>query len=140
MAEMLVIWLDWRPFEEQDFSARKAQIREEVMKHIIALFAGALTIGCYAQALAQELPKEGKYSITYTSVNPSPTKAVSIGDRDISVSSSIMTALNDGGSGLLHNMAGRCNCQKPIRSQRPSKFAGSAIMPIGAGIKFSKNS
>ena len=79
------------------------------MKHIIALFAGALTIGCYAQALAQELPKEGKYSITYTSVNPSPTKAVSIGDRDISVSSSIMTALNDGGSGLLHNMAGRCN-------------------------------
>lgn len=63
------------------------------MKHIIALFAGALAIGCYAQALAQELPKEGKYSITYTSVNPSPTKAVSIGDRDISVSSSIMTAL-----------------------------------------------
>jgi len=25
MAEMLVIWLDWRPFEEQDFSAKKAQ-------------------------------------------------------------------------------------------------------------------
>jgi hypothetical protein len=37
------------------------------------------------------------------------SKAVSVGDRDVTVSSSIMTAVNDAGSGLLHNMPGRCN-------------------------------
>jgi hypothetical protein len=42
-------------------------------------------------------------------VIPSPSKSVSVGDRDIVVASAIMTATNDGGSGLLHNMAGRCN-------------------------------
>ena len=56
-----------------------------------------------------ELPSEGKFSITYTAVNPTPSKAVSVGDRDVTVSSSIMTAVNDAGSGLLHNMPGRCN-------------------------------
>lgn len=60
-------------------------------------------------ASAQELPSEGKFSITYTAVNPSPIKPVTIGkDREIAVGAPIMTAVNDGGSGLLHNMAGRC--------------------------------
>jgi hypothetical protein len=68
-----------------------------------AVIAIGLALGCCGSAFTQELPKEAKYSITYTTVNPAPC------DRDISVSSSIMTAVNDAGSGLLHNMAGRCN-------------------------------
>ena len=60
-------------------------------------------------AFAQELPSEGKFSITWTLVDPTPSKSVSVGARDIVVSSAIMTAVNDSGSGLLHNMAGRCN-------------------------------
>ena len=64
--------------------------------------AAAITLGCLTPAFAQELPSEGKFSITYTAVNPTPSKAVSVGDRDVTVSSSIMTAVNDAGSGPLH--------------------------------------
>jgi hypothetical protein len=75
----------------------------------LAVCASVLSLGCFTSAFAQELPSEAKFSITYTAVNPNPSKIVSVGDRDVAVSSSIMTAVNDGGSGLLHNMAGRCN-------------------------------
>ena len=73
------------------------------------LLGGFASIACATSGLAQELPSEANFSITYTSVNPAPSKPVSFIDRDVSVSSTIMTALNDGGSGLLHNMGGRCN-------------------------------
>jgi hypothetical protein len=76
---------------------------------ILAICAGVLPYGYFTPAFPQELPNEAKFSITYTAVNPSPSKIVSVGDRDVIVSSSIMTAVNDNGSGLLHNMAGRCN-------------------------------
>jgi hypothetical protein len=63
----------------------------------------------FPDCLAQELQNEGKFSITYTAVNPNPVKPVIVGkDREVAVSTSIMTAVNDDGSGLLHNMAGRC--------------------------------
>src|SRR5262245_53472733 len=67
--------------------------------------AVVLSLGCVTPVVAQELPSEGKFSITYTAVNPAPSKAVSVGDRDVTVSSSIMTGINDAGSGLLY----RCN-------------------------------
>jgi hypothetical protein len=70
---------------------------------------GILSLACFAPAFAEELPSEAKFSITYTAVNPAPSKAVSVGDRDVVVSSTIMTAVNDGGTALLNNMAGRCN-------------------------------
>jgi hypothetical protein len=81
------------------------------MKRSVTLVvcAGVLPLGCFIPAFAQELPSEAKFSITYTAVNPTPSKVVSVGDRDVVVSSAIMTAVNDSGSGLLHNMAGRCN-------------------------------
>ncbi|MBS0639529.1 MAG: hypothetical protein JSS43_06630 [Proteobacteria bacterium] len=60
-------------------------------------------------ALAEDLPREGRFSITYTGVNTSPAKPVPYGkDREAVVGVSLMTAVNDAGSGLLHNMAGRC--------------------------------
>jgi hypothetical protein len=84
--------------------------REENMTRCFTLPAAVvLSLGCMTPVFAQELPIEGKFSITYTAVNPAPSKAVSVGDRDVTVSSSIMTGVNDAGSGLLHNMAGRCN-------------------------------
>ena len=42
-----------------------------------------LSLNCVPPVLAQELPSEGKFSITYTAVNPAPSKAVSIGDREV---------------------------------------------------------
>jgi hypothetical protein len=80
------------------------------MKSTAAVFTGNLILlASLTPLLGQELPTEAKFSITYTSVNPAPAKVVSMLDRDVSVSSNIMTAINDVGSGLLHNMAGRCN-------------------------------
>jgi hypothetical protein len=60
-------------------------------------------------ASAQQMPTEGKFSITYTLTNAAPVKPISIGkDTEMTVSSSMMSAVNDAGSGLLHNMTGRC--------------------------------
>ncbi|GJE36785.1 hypothetical protein [Methylobacterium persicinum] len=60
-------------------------------------------------ARAGDLPAQGEYHIYYTGLNPSPTKPVQIGpQRSVTVSTSVMTAVNAAGSGLLHNMAGRC--------------------------------
>ena len=72
----------------------------------------AITLGLALIAnpvVAQDIPSEGKFSVTYTGVNPNPTKPVAFGkDREVTVSPTIMTAVNDAGTGLLHNMAGRC--------------------------------
>jgi hypothetical protein len=80
---------------------------------LLATCTGLLSLAS-APVLAEDMPSEAKFSITYTAVNPAPSKAVSVGDRDIVVGSAIMTAVNDGGSGLLHNMAGRCNFMTEI--------------------------
>lgn len=79
------------------------------MLHRTAIIAASLLIAPATGCLAQELPREGKFSITYTGVNPSPSKPVPFGkDREAIAGVSIMTAVNDAGSGLLHNMAGKC--------------------------------
>ena len=78
-------------------------------KHRAAFAALSLFLLPAAATFAQEMPREGKFSITYTGVNPSPAKPVTFGkDHDAIVGVSLMTAVNDAGSGLLHNMAGRC--------------------------------
>ena len=41
--------------------------------------AAAITLGCLTPAFAQELPSEGKFSITYTAVNPTPSKRGGLG-------------------------------------------------------------
>ena len=58
---------------------------------------------------AQDLPAEGRFSVTYVLVNPTPFKPLPVGkDCEVTMSASLATAVNDAGSGLLHNMAGRC--------------------------------
>jgi hypothetical protein len=85
-----------------------------IAARVPAVCVGLLSLGSLSIAQAEELPSEAKFSITYTAVNPTPQKSVSLGDRDIVVASSIMTGVNDAGSGLLHNMAGRCNAMTEI--------------------------
>jgi hypothetical protein len=78
-------------------------------KHRATMIAAILFALPAAACLAQDLPLEGKFSITYTGVNPNPVKPVPFGKgREAIVGVSIMTAVNDAGSGLLHNMSGRC--------------------------------
>ncbi len=80
-----------------------------MMKQAIALATSGLLLLPSVATVAQELPREGRFSITYTGVNPTPAKPVPLGkDREAIVGVSIMTAVNDAGNGLLHNMAGRC--------------------------------
>jgi hypothetical protein len=74
------------------------------------VYVGGVLLVCSVAILhAQELPKEGKFSVTFTSVNPDPAKPVSLGDREVAIGSPIITAVNDAESGFLHAMAGRCN-------------------------------
>ncbi|MGV7033400.1 hypothetical protein [Methylobacterium symbioticum] len=85
---------------------------------IFTIVATGLLISAPATALAGELPPQGEYRITYTGVNPAPMKPVMIGpQRTVSTSLSIMTAVNAGGSGLLHDMTGRCNGMATIDNQ-----------------------
>ena len=77
-------------------------------------------------ARAQDLPAEGKFAVTYTVVNSNPMKAIPIGkDREVLIGVSLASAVNDGGSGLLHNMAGRCAGTSIIdRSTKTMEFSG----------------
>lgn len=57
----------------------------------------------------QELPQEGQFKITCTSIITSPAKPIPISTtKDITMNNLIMTASNDAGSGLLHGVAGHC--------------------------------
>ena len=58
---------------------------------------------------AQDMPRQGEFRITYTSTNPAAAKPVTIGDnRTAAAGITMMTAVNETGGKLLHNMAGRC--------------------------------
>jgi len=70
--------------------------------------AGFLLAG--AAARGEDLPKEGRYTVQYTATNPAPVKPIVIGNnREMVVSSSVMFAINESGSGFLHDMTGRCS-------------------------------
>jgi hypothetical protein len=71
---------------------------------------GIMSLVCFvASPSAQEVLKQGKFSVTFTSVNPDPAKPVELGNREIAIGSPIITAVNDTETGFLHAMAGRCN-------------------------------
>jgi hypothetical protein len=81
-----------------------------LLRITVPLWAAFLAAGLSdSSARAQDLPSEGNFSITYTAVIPSPNKGIAVGkEREAVANASTMTAVNDAGSGLLHNMAGRC--------------------------------
>ena len=76
----------------------------------VPMWAALLVAGLSDSSVhAQDLPSEGKFSITYTAIVPNPNKGIAVGkEREAVVNAVTMTAVNDAGSGLLHNMAGRC--------------------------------
>lgn len=78
--------------------------------YLVLFSANAVLLAfSFSAANAQSIPAEGKFTITYTSLNAAPVKPIAIGkDQEATVSSSMMTATNDSGGGLLHNLTGRC--------------------------------
>jgi hypothetical protein len=74
------------------------------------IFLGLLSLAYWtANGYAQDIPREGKFSATFTTVNPNPPKPVSLGSREIGVGNIIITIVNDTEAGFLHAMGGRCN-------------------------------
>jgi hypothetical protein len=70
----------------------------------------AIVLLSAASAWAEEIPKEARYSVQYAGTNTAPMKPIAIGNnREMLVSSSVMFAINESGSGFLHDMAGRCS-------------------------------
>jgi hypothetical protein len=78
----------------------------------MALFVVALglaTSRISSAALAQGLPSEGEFAITFGLVNLVPLSPHRIeGDRRVLINPSIAVATNDAGQGLLHGAVGRC--------------------------------
>lgn len=64
---------------------------------------------CATAALAEDMPRQGEFRITYTSTTPVAPKPVMIGNnRTASATINMMTAVNESNGKLLHNIAGRC--------------------------------
>jgi hypothetical protein len=60
-------------------------------------------------AQAQGVPPEGPVSVTFTATQIVPPKPMPVGDgKEFVVINQAMTASNDAGNPVLHNMAGRC--------------------------------
>ncbi len=81
--------------------------------HVLHVGCSATTLGFLllgpVPARAEDMPRQGDFRITFTSTTPSAPKPVMIGgNRMASATINMMTAVNESGGKLLHNMAGRC--------------------------------
>jgi len=77
---------------------------------VLSAFAVAAVLQSTAGASAEELAKEGRYTVQYTGTNPAPMKPIAIGNnREMLVTNAVMSAINESGSGFLHDMTGRCS-------------------------------
>ncbi|WP_132256884.1 hypothetical protein [Methylobacterium segetis] len=88
------------------------------------VLCGALFVS-FSPAYSQEstanrsdsLPAKGDFRITFTAVNMNPMKPIMLDSkRAFTTGNSVMTAINQDGKGLLHNMAGRCTTAVTIDS------------------------
>ncbi|MGU3464668.1 hypothetical protein ACLBXO_07405 [Methylobacterium sp. C33D] len=83
---------------------------------ITAAAAGLLLLGA-STGRAEDMPRQGDFRITYTSIGVAAPKPVVIGNnRTASAMIYMMTAVNESGGRLLHNMAGRCTSAPLIDS------------------------
>ena len=83
----------------------RPDVRREHAQISLAIVALALT----GAAAAQDLPPEGDFTINFTAIGVNPAPTFSIGpEREWGVFDAVMTATNAEGSGLLHNLTGRC--------------------------------
>ena len=75
----------------------------------VALFAAI------SNANAQSLPTEGPLSVSFTATQIPPAKPMAIGPgKEFVVLNMAMTASNDTGNPVLHNMGGRCQFARTI--------------------------
>ena len=66
-------------------------------------------------AQAQTIPQEGPVSVTFTATLIPPPKPMPIGGgKEYTVINQAMTASNDRGNPILHNMAGRCQFSRLV--------------------------
>jgi hypothetical protein len=81
-----------------------------VRKSAILLAVAAAVLQSGFAARADELAKEGRYTVQYTATNPAPMKPFAIGNnREMLVTNAVMWAINESGGGFLHDMTGRCS-------------------------------
>jgi hypothetical protein len=79
-----------------------------IIHAFLALSSGAVVLTA-GNVQAQSIPPEGPVSVTFTATQILPLKPMPIGDgKEFVVINQAMTASNDAGNPVLHNMAGRC--------------------------------
>jgi hypothetical protein len=78
------------------------------IRALFALFTIAAVLTAH-NVQAQGIPPEGPVSVTFTATPIPPPKPMSIGGgKEFTLINQAMTASNDAGNPVLHNMGGRC--------------------------------
>ncbi|WP_424628300.1 hypothetical protein [Bradyrhizobium sp. SYSU BS000235] len=79
------------------------------MTHALFVLSSVTVALAAGNAQAQSIPPEGPVSVTFTATQTSPVKPMPIGNgKEFMVINQAMTASNDAGNPILHNMGGRC--------------------------------
>ena len=102
----------------------------------VAFFATVLGLN------AQNLPAEGPLSISFTATQIPPAKPMPIGGgKEFVVLNMAMTASNDTGNSVLHNMGGRCQFAPALSTQRRRQSNNTVFAPTPTmtAIKSSNN-
>ena len=82
------------------------------LTNVMCACVGLLSINYVGiTAHAQEIEKEGRFSVTYVLANPNPTKPITSGqpNHEISLGNVTAVTVNDEGKPFLNYMAGRCS-------------------------------
>jgi hypothetical protein len=79
------------------------------ISHALFALTSVAAVLAAANVQAQSIPPEGPVSVTFTATPIPPPKPMPIGGgREFDLLNQAMTATNDAGNPVLHNMGGRC--------------------------------
>ncbi|MEH2510925.1 hypothetical protein V1291_002279 [Nitrobacteraceae bacterium AZCC 1564] len=79
------------------------------MAHALFVLSSLTTTLVASSVQAQSIPPEGPVSVTFSATQTSPIKPMPIGNgKEFVVINQAMTASNDAGNPILHDMGGRC--------------------------------
>jgi hypothetical protein len=85
------------------------------MTHALFVLSSVTAALAAGSVQAQSIPPEGPVSVTYTATQIPPPKPMPIGGgREFAVVNQAMTASNDAGNPVLHNMGGRCQASRLV--------------------------
>jgi hypothetical protein len=86
-----------------------------MVKSVSLVFSSVVLLATVSAVNAQNLPAEGPLSISFTATQIPPAKPMPIGGgKEFVVLNMAMTASNDTGNPVLHNMGGRCQFARTI--------------------------